>query len=229
MRKELNKSRYILAAILTLIILASGIGIGLVIEKARLLASERSNVMQDIALNSLQVQQLYLDAYNINSCESIQKLLESNMNDLDLSMKRLVKYSKSAVINKEDFELNLRDYFITELQYFLISEKMKSKCKMDSVNVLYFYIQTEESDRQGYVLDFIKKKFGDQVMIFSFNANFESEPMIEMLTKAHDLEEFPAIAINSKTFEGYTPEEGVERAVCEALNNKSPYCLWGED
>ncbi len=229
MRKELNKSRYILAAVLTLIILASGIGIGLVIEKARLLASERSNVMQDIALNSLQVQQLYLDTYNINSCESIQKLLESNMNDLDLSMKRLVKYSKSAVMNREDFELNLRDYFVTELQYFLISEKMKSKCKMDSVNVLYFYTQTEESDRQGYVLDFIKKKFGDQVMIFSFNANFEGEPMIEMLTKAHGLEDFPATAIDGKTFEGYTPEEEVEKAVCETLNNKSPYCLWEGD
>lgn len=225
MRKELNKSRYVLAAILTLMIFASGIGLGLVIEKARLLASERSNTMQSMALNSLQVQQLYLDTYNINSCESIHKLLESNMNDLDISMKRLVKYGKRSVMNKEDFDINLREYFITELQYFLISEKMKGKCEANSVNILYFYTQTTESDKQGYVLDFVKKKFGDQVMTFSFNANFESEPMIGMLTKAHDLKEFPAIAINGKTFEGYTPEDEIEKTICKTLNNKSPYCL----
>ncbi len=225
MRKELNKSRYILAAILTIIIFASGIGIGLVMEKARMVSAEQSVLTQKLALSSLQVQQLYFDTYNISSCESINKLLESNLDDLDMSMKDVRAYNKKAVIDQENFELNLRNYFVTELQYFLISEKMKQTCDTNSAGVLYFYTETEESDRQGYVLDFIKKKFEDKVLIYSFNANFDQEPMINMLTESYGLKSFPSVVINGKTFEGYTTEEEISKQVCGIIKNQSPYCL----
>jgi hypothetical protein len=224
MRQELNKSRYVLAAILTLIIFAAGFSIGLVIEKARLISSDRSIMEQKLGLSSLQAQQLFLDTYSISSCGSIQKLLKSNMDDLDRSMKSLVKYNKKSIIDRDDFELNLRNYFITELQYFLISEKIKTTCSLNTANILYMYTETEESDMQGYVLDFLKKKFGDQVLIFSFNANFEKEPLIGMLAENYALTQFPAVIINGKTFEGFTSEETLASEVCASINNMSPYC-----
>lgn len=225
MRKELNKSRYALAAILTAIIFIAGFSVGLVIEKARLVSSEKSGLEQRLALSSLQVQQLFLDTYNINSCEPTQALLKSNMDDLDRSMKSLIKYNKESMVDKEDFELNLRNYFITELQYFLVSERIKNICDQKTVNVLYLYAENEESDLQGYVLDFLKKKFGEQVLIFSFNVNFEKEPMIKMLADNYAVTKFPAVIINGKVLEGFTPEEDLAEEICESINNMSPYCL----
>ncbi|MFH0752501.1 MAG: hypothetical protein V1914_02780 [archaeon] len=208
-----------------MVVFVAGLSIGLVIEKARLISSEQNNLEQKLELSSLQVQQLFLDTHSINDCDSIQNVIESNMDGLDQSMKRLIKYKKSAMINGGDFDLNLRNYFITELQYLLISEKIEKLCDTTTVNILYFYSRLEESDVQGYVLDFIKKKFGSQVRIFSFNAEFKQEPMIGLLIETYDLKQFPALIIDTKTFEGYTSEEEIAKEICDNINNMSPYCL----
>ncbi|MBL7051966.1 MAG: hypothetical protein ISS01_02655 [Nanoarchaeota archaeon] len=128
-------------------------------------------------------------------------------------MADVINYDNNAVFNGYDFELVLRDYFLTEVQFFFTAQEIDSKCQRENVKVLYFYDESS-FDTQGDILGYLKKLFKQKMLVFSFNSEFHEEPMIDLLLSSYNITQYPAVVIEGKTYQGQRNIKEMMRIVC---------------
>ena len=127
-------------------------------------------------------------------------------------------YEKKSFFNEEEFSLQLRDYFLTEIQYFLVSQEIDKQCTRDNIKILYFYDENKY-DTQGSILGYLKNKFGENILIFSFNSKFKQEPMINLLLTSYKINQFPSVVIENEIFLGHQEVEELQKIICKDLQN----------
>jgi len=225
--RKVNWKIYVFSLIVTIMIFVLGLSIGLVIEKERLQAVEEINLDQNVKMKSLQLQQFYLESGDVN-CEAMNNLFEVNMQELSESMNRVIEYNKKSLIDSSLFEYQLRDYFLTEIQFLLFSSEIEKSCGMDAVTVVYFYDESQQ-DVQGDVLDYLKKIFGQEMLVFSFDSTFKEEPMIDVLISSYGVETFPAVIVNGEKFEGGVGAGELKEYICSEFKEKPVPCLMEEN
>lgn len=211
--RPLSLKKYLLAFLLTIIIFSGGVLLGLFLENARLQDTKQITLQDKVNLRSLQLQQSYIKSGSAD-CSSLNQLLENNIDELGQKMALIMDYEKNAFFSQEEFNLELRDYFLTEIQFLLLSREIDQKCQKGNVKIIYFYSE-DETDTQGDILDYIKKIFGSKVLVFSLNSAFAQEPMISLLLNSYKIDLFPAVVIEERVFQGHTPLETLKKAVCE--------------
>ncbi len=136
MERKVSTKKYLLAFILTIIIFAGGIFIGILFENIRLTYSEQVILSEKVGLRSLQLQQNYIDT-GLADCATLHQIVETNINELGKKMGEVIEYEKRSFLNEEEFKLQLQDYFLTEIQFLLTSQEIDKKCKKDSVKIIY--------------------------------------------------------------------------------------------
>jgi hypothetical protein len=220
MKRKLSTKKYILAFVLTLLVFAGGIILGFAIENARLQDSEQITLQEKVNLRSLQMQQSYIES-GIADCKALNSVLENNIQELAKKISIIIDYEKRSVFNEKEFNLQLRDYFLTEIQYLLVSNEIDKKCEKDNVKIIYFYNEGAE-DTQGDILDYIKKRFGSKVMVFSFNSAFKEEPMIDILLTSFDIKQYPSVVVEDKVLQGHTNVRELMKVVCGEFEKDPP-------
>ena len=113
MERKLSLKKYLLAFILTIIIFSGGILVGIIIENARLENAKQSTLSEKVGLLSLQLQQRYIDS-GIADCKSLNKILETNLNELGKKMELIMDYEKKSFFNQEEFDLHLYSFLLVE-------------------------------------------------------------------------------------------------------------------
>lgn len=221
MRKTSTK-KYLLAFFLTVVIFVIGIFIGVWIEDVRLGYSEQIILTEKVSLRSLQLQQNYIDS-GLADCDTLNHILENNINELGKKMAELISYERNSMFNQDEFNLQLQDYFLTEIQFLLLGQEMDKKCTKDSVKVIYFYDESAH-DMQGATLDYLKKLFKEKILVFSFNAEFEQEPMIGILLSSHGIKQFPSVVIENKAYQGHQTVEQLMEAICTEFSEPVEQC-----
>ncbi len=214
-----KKNRYLIALILTIIIFTLGIIIGLFIEKLRLEQTENSMLHEKVNLQSLQLQQNFIASGNVD-CTTLHEILDANIDELTRKGGIVQEFEKSAILDKDKFNLQHRDYFLTEIQYYLITKEIEKKCPKDSINVLYFY-DSNKYETQGDILGYLKKIYKERLLVFSLNAEFEQEPMINVLITAHNITSYPAIVVDDELFSGHYSLKEVETILCNKFGSFS--------
>jgi glycerophosphoryl diester phosphodiesterase len=89
-------------------------------------------------------------------------------------------------------------YSSIEYEHFLIIKETNTKCKKNITTVLFFYSNDEkqkESEDVGYILDVLKAKFKDSVMIYSFDYNLDSDT-VNLLKGIYKVNNRPAVVLN---------------------------------
>lgn len=212
MERKISTRKYLLAFILTLVVFVGGITIGILFENIRLNYSQQVILNEKVSLRSLQLQQNYIEA-GIADCNTLNQVLETNINELSKKMAEVIDYEKKSFFNEEEFNLQLQDYFLTEIQFLLTAQEIDKKCEKDNVKIVFFYDDNEQ-DTQGEILGYIKKLFGSQVLVFSFNSGFEQEPMIKILLTSHNITQFPAIVVGDQVYQEHKSVREVLELVC---------------
>src|SRR3989344_3880099 len=196
-----STKKYLIAFVLTLLVFSGGIVVGIGIENARLSSAKQITLEEKVTLRSLQLQQNYIDS-GITDCKTLNTILENNINELGKKVAIIIDYEKKAVFNEEEFQLQLQDYFLTEIQFYLLAKDIDKKCTQDNIKILYFYDENRD-ETQGDILVYLKKKFDNKVLIFSLDSGFMQEPMIKTLLTNYKINQFPALVIEDKVFEGH--------------------------
>ena len=211
--RTLSTKKYLLAFILTLLIFSGGIVFGIFVENLRVEDAKQLALSEKVSLRSLQLQQNYIES-GLADCEALNTVLEANIDELGRKMNTVIKYEKKSLFSQEELDLELRDYFLTEIQFLFISQEIDTKCTKDNVKVLYFYDENS-LDSQGTVLDYLKKIFGSRLLVFSFNSAFYQEPMINVLITTYGITQFPAVVVENKKMEGLTTVEELLKVICD--------------
>jgi len=211
--RKTSSKKYLLAFILTLMVFSGGIAMGILLENARLDSSQQITLKEKVSLRSLQLQQNYIDSGTAD-CNTLHKILENNIDELNKKMATVIDYDKKSIFNEEEFHLQLQDYFLTEIQFYLLSQEIDKKCGQDSVKVLYFYNENE-NDNQGAILEYLKKKFSSKLLVFSLNSNFQQEPMITTLLTSYQITKFPSVVVDGQVFQGYKNVRELMKIICD--------------
>lgn len=212
MERKISTKKYLLAFVLTLIVFAGGILIGVMLENIRLNHSNQIILAERINLRSLQLQQKYIESGQAD-CKTLNKILEADINELNNKMADVIEYEKKSFFNQNEFNLLLQDYFLTEIQFLLVSQEIDKKCERDSIKIIYFYDENKE-ETQGVILDYLKKIFDRRLLIFSLDSTFRQEPMINILLTSYKIETFPSMIIENKVLQGHKSVEELKEIIC---------------
>jgi hypothetical protein len=223
MRRKLTTRLYVFAFIITLLVFSLGLTIGLLVEKERLEEFNQVNLELEVDLKSLQLQQSFIDSGAAN-CEALNEILEAAIVDVTESMAQVIDYSETSIIDGALFTLNLRDYFLTEIQYLALANEISAQCDTEAVTIIYFY-DDNPADVQGNVLSYLKDIFGSTLLVFSFDSNFDEEPMIEVMLKNYGVEEFPTVIVNDQAYYGGISADALEAVICAELDSNHEECL----
>ena len=212
LERKTSIKKYFLAFTLTLLVFSGGVVAGLFIENLRLSSAKQIALTEKVTLRSLQLQHNYI-ASGLTDCKTLHTILENNINELGKKVAIIIDYEKKAVFNEEEFQLQLQDYFLTEIQFYLLAKDIDKKCQQDNIKILYFYDENRD-ETQGDILVYLKKKFDNKVLIFSLDSGFMQEPMIKTLLTNYNITQFPALVIEEKVFEGHQSADQLMEHLC---------------
>ncbi len=212
LERKTSIKKYILAFMLTLLVFSGGIVAGLFIENLRLSSAKQIALTEKVTLRSLQLQHSYI-ASGLTDCKTLHTILENNINELGKKVAIIIDYEKKSLFNEDEFKLQLQDYFLTEIQFYLLAKDIDAKCKQDNMKILYFYDENRD-ETQGDILIYLKKKFDNKVLIFSLDSGFTEEPMIKTLLTNYNITQFPALVIEEKVFEGHQTADQLMEYLC---------------
>ena len=226
MRKSTPKL-YISAAVITLVIFTMGVLAGLVIEGERMEHVRREGDLQKINFDSIQLQYLYLSSLESNkSCPVLASTLNDYIKENDEIRLKIEQYSTDSQIKTEEFNLLKRKYVISQINYWYLAKRTKQMCGEDYIIVLFFYDKDEAaSRRQGFILDYYKKMFGDRILIFALDTDFTQEPLIKMLMETYDVSYEPTIVVEEKVYPGFTDSSNLKKLFCSIYREKPSDCL----
>lgn len=224
---RLKRTRlYVAAFAITTIIFILGILLGMVVEERRLSYVENKYQQDKINYESLQLQYLYLATLTEGEgCEAFSTTLNGYLKKLEETRIRLESYAQDGNVFPNEFTELRRQYFIAELNYWLLAKKTRETCNSDTITVLYFYTpQCSECENQGYVLDYLKRVFGDRLLIFALDESFKEEEMIPILKNTFNITSAPTMIVENHKFEGFVPEDRLNEFICKKYESPPEGC-----
>ena len=203
MRQPISKEKYVVAAIITAVIFLFGLFVGLTIEGKRINVMEDMYTEQRIKIASNQLQYGYISSMGeAASCPAIYNVLYNNVKELEDARTKLEDYARDSALNTKSFALLKQEYTIEQVRYWLLAEQAQKICGQDVVRMLYFYgsgVDCIGCDEQAFVLTYLKKLFGDKLLIFALDGSFEQEPIIGVLKKQFNVTAYPGIVMENST------------------------------
>jgi len=225
-QRKVSTKRFILAFILTSFVFLIGLLVGYT------LTAERTDFLEDIAYKqkldyeSLQLQSLYLDiSANNASCSIFNNILDTSLNDVANAQSKIDLYMKES--SKESYTELKREYLLAQIRYWLLNKRIKENCQNEQVSILYFYSNENcvECGAQGTILSYLKEKLKDKLLVFSLDADFNTEPMVNLLKKNYNIEKIPSIVIEDHVFPKLVGKEQLTKEICNLYKEKPDFCI----
>ncbi len=218
MKRKISKSRYFFAFLITLVVFTLGLLLGFIIESKRIQLIEIQDQQQELDFNSLQLQYQFVDLFGEEkNCEALQKTFEESSKNMETSRNKLESYLQDSSLNKKEYNLLKREYTLAQIRFWLQIKKTKDVCGLEHSVIFYFYGDDDQCPQcadQAYILTYLKNKLSSNLLNFVFDSQLEEEPLIDMLKKIYEIEEYPTLIINGKKFEGFTSKETILKEIC---------------
>jgi len=228
MQRKVSTQKYVMAAFITGGIFLLGLFLGLVIEGKRVNFVEDSFEDQNVEFSSSQLQYSYVSSLDTKeACPAIYDIFYTNLENLEITRLKLVRYIKDSKLNDDAFNLLKRKYMIEQLNYWLLSQQAKELCSENLVSVLYFYSDDKECPRCGdqeFVLNYLKSVLEQNVLIFALDAQFEQEPMVGILKSRYDITGFPTLIIGDDALTGFQDKDMLMETVCDKFSDVPQAC-----
>lgn len=227
--RALSKDKYIMAGAITLGIFLLGLFLGLTIEGKRVNYIESVSRKQNLDFSSLQLQYAFIDQMSQEkNCLAVQKTFEDNINNLESTRIRLENFDRDATLNKNELDILKNEYLLAQIRYWMLAERTRRLCGTDIVTILYFFSDEKECpdcDRQAFVLTYLKKRFKDRLLIFSFDSQFESEPMIPLLKKTYSVTTYPTLVVEGTAKTKFQDKPSILKEICSYYKEKPLDCV----
>ena len=213
--KVFQKSNYLAAFALTLLVFGAGILLGNHFSSSKL--NQIEGLQQELNAQTLgaELQTLLLTEF---PCSSFNSTLTEELFDvgskLDYMEGRLGKTNKEVLTLKEYYSL-------LEIRHWLLLKLAKDRCGTEYNLVLYFYSNLGNCDvceQQGYVLSTLHKKY-PHLNIYSFDATIRN-PALQTVKTIFGIRSVPTLVINGQVLTGFKNKNEIENLLFK--NNSAP-------
>ena len=231
-KRKISKERYVIVAIITLLIFLLGISFGFILDNFRVKQIENEERARQLDYASLQFQYLFLTSLqelneNGSACSALKINLEKTIKEMSKTVEELEYYKKESSLNKDRYAQLQRQYFIDNLKYWLLAKKSRKLCNIDIVTVLYFF-SSKNCDicpNQGILLTYYKKIFNDRLLIFPLDVDIKNkEPVVDLMLKTYNITVYPTIVVNGEKHTGVVPKDKLKRIICSKFKKEQPEC-----
>ncbi|WP_414837994.1 hypothetical protein ACK3SF_01180 [Candidatus Nanosalina sp. VS9-1] len=219
--REVQKYRYIFAAVLTITIFTLGVLFSNFVDDTRYNSLQNEIQQDNVELESKQLQLNYIRSGNVDSCQGLEAGLQDIVANYNNRLGNLQDYEENSFFRSDDFESMKNLYVLSGLRYWMFADELQDKCDYNVDTVLYFTTQigdADECDACGYTgeqLSFLKQKYGDQLLVFTVPTELE-DGMIDILERQYNITEVPTVIVNenaSNRLEGRVSSDEIEKFV----------------
>ncbi len=212
MVREISKTRYIVAFLITAGIFLLGLLLGAVLTQSKF--NELKDLQQDLRtqLSSYETQAL-LASQNPCKLENADSLTE----ELGSLANRLTAMEEQ--LGKNDPEVTkLKEYYsLLEIRHWLFLRKINQECSSSYKLILFFYssddTQCPSCQSQGYILTYLRSKYPN-VRVYSFDITLQ-DPALDSLKKLYDIKETPSLVVNETPYLRYLSKEELEQILIQ--------------
>jgi hypothetical protein len=214
---------FVRTAIITTIIFAVGVWIGLWLGETKVNSLETTinNLGEDI--NNAELQFLLFDVLEKNaSCNYMiqtanQLGVESGKMAADVE-----RYENTQKIDDASFHDLKQKYTNTLIRNWVTLEKIKKTCDGKYTTILYFYSNTNcnRCEEQGMVLSYFKEKLNQNVLIFALDSGLGVEA-VNVLHDSYGIKQYPAMVINGDIYQEFKDKADMTRILCNFNSNLS--------
>lgn len=221
--RNIRKDKYAVALVITVMVFTLGFLLGNFFDNYKRDYVQEVTKQQELEFTSLQLQYLYLESVQgTEKCPALYQTLENNIRTLAPTLNQMMDYEKSKNINSTNYLFLKRQYLLSNLKYWLLSEELKKTCSGDSVTVLYFFSNNCEIclESQGVILSNLKQAFEDKLLIFAIDSDFTEEPMVTLLKNKYNITAYPTLVINDRKFAQYMSRTELLEKICPKYMDK---------
>lgn len=196
MRISKNASVLILCFVLALAIFALGIILNYGLDFMRV--EQISGVIEEHELDteSYLLHTRFMDNFGGDTCEIMKKQMFDLKKEVRMVGIEMSYYTGKTIFKRWDFEHMRRKFFILQLKFYALANKLNDRCGTSYIPLLFFYeIDDDYSERQGFVLDDVGLEYNTTVAILSFDKDYDDEPLIDAMLATYNITEFPALVI----------------------------------
>lgn len=227
--RSISKQRFVIAGIITILIFALGLLLGMLFDYERVQSLEEKYYENELDYRSLQLQFSFLDftQYDENSCAAFEVAMKNSVSELSDSLEKVEQYENSANTQQDSFELIQRRYILDNIRYWMVVEEAKEVCDINRLGVLYFYSTDNcpSCPDQGVILTYYKKKYGDSLLVFPIDVdNVANEPILEVMMGRFNITSIPSIVVDGETYPGVISKSELAPIICDGLGLKKQEC-----
>lgn len=188
---------FIFSAIIALIIFLAGMLLGWSLDKFR-----ESDILENIQINELNTQSYFLEKNFIKNSENICDILNSRVVNLRYTMTKIgsqlpANEEKSFWNQGVNLDYLKRKYTISEVEFLMLLRDLNENCGKNYTPILFFYTKDDSISRnQGYVLSWVNEKYQNNIVVFSFDKDYEDEPLINTLKLHYGISSTSTIVID---------------------------------
>jgi len=113
------------------------------------------------------------------------------------------------------------EYSLLSIRQWLLFEEIREKCDRKIINIVFFYSNERNEtvcQSQGFVLDYLYKKYPDFVVIYALDYDIDS-PALDTFKEIYNITQVPSIIIFDKTYYGFQDKEILENIILKEINN----------
>jgi len=218
MVKKISWGFYIVTFVITVVVFTSGMFFGIYLSRAKVgeiqgMVTELENRRIEQELN------LLLAEYLPNkTCDIMAYEVEEMIPTINNLAREVTYYEETEKFEEEQYAAAKRDYMISQVKYWLYLEKLKSSCNLNITTLIYFYSNKncEKCRDQGIVLDYMKNKYKNSLMIFGLDMDMELDS-VDMISRSYGVQELPSILVDGKLYGGFIGKDYLEN-----ITNPSP-------
>lgn len=212
---------FIKTAVITTLIFAVGVWIGLWMGEERVSSLELTIDDLQENINNAELQFLLLDVLEKNaSCTYMIQTASNLGHESSLLARDVEKYENSQKIDEDSFYLLKQKYTNSLIRNWLTLEKIKETCDGNYSIVLYFYSneQCDLCEEQGIVLSYMKERLGQDLFVFALDTDIGVD-VVGVLKDSYGITNYPATVVNNHVYKEYLDKDGLTKELCDFNEN----------
>lgn len=214
--KVFQKSNYLAALALTLLVFGTGIFLGNHFSASKL--DQIEGLQQELNSQTLgaELQTLLLTEF---PCSSFNSTITDELFDVGSKL----DYMEGQMGKTNTEVLTLKEYYsLLEIRHWLLLKLAKERCGTEYNLILYFYSNLGDCDtceQQGYVLSTLHKKY-PRLNIYSFDANIRN-PALQTVKTIFGVRGVPTLVINHQALAGFKNKNEIEALLFKKDSKKN--------
>lgn len=230
--RKVNRRRYVLAFVITAAIFFLGFFFGFIMDLQRINYFQTVNDANQMNIRSLQIQDDLVNSGTArNQCAAFRFMFDKAITELENNRERLELYSQQSNVKQADFDTIKREYMLSQINFWQISQNLKESCPnaSDFVTIIYFFSDAKkcpDCDKQATVLNYYKSQLKENILIFSIDEQMDStEPLVKLLKNIYDVNNYPTLVVENITYENYTDQHELGNILCNLYSSNASKSL----